>query len=111
VIVKALIGVEPHIVNNMNRASKSRSICFELFGFDILLDEALKPWLLEVNVSPSLSSSSPLDRRIKTTLLCDVFNLVGFIPYDRRKLDQELETNRNARLMGRISNRPFHRNT
>jgi hypothetical protein len=54
--------------------------CFQIFGFDIILDEALKPWLLEVNVWPSLSSGSPLDKRIKTKLVADSLTLVGIQP-------------------------------
>jgi len=84
VIIKTIISVEPTIAYNMNRSSRSKNICFELFGFDILLDKKLKPWLLEVNVSPSLGSGSALDKKVKTSLLCDTFNLVGFIPYNKK---------------------------
>ena len=50
----------------------------ELFGFDIMLDRHLKPWLLEVNISPSLHSNSQLDINIKGRLVRDLFNITGF---------------------------------
>ncbi|XP_069360684.1 tubulin polyglutamylase TTLL5 isoform X1 [Maniola hyperantus] len=51
--------------------------CFELFGYDILIDDMLKPWLLEINLSPSLACESPLDARVKSALLADTLTLVG----------------------------------
>jgi hypothetical protein len=69
--------------------------CFELFGFDILLDSDLRPWLLEVNVCPLLSSGSKLDKQVKTALMCDLFTLVGAplpgeAPLREQTADQEL---------------------
>lgn len=48
---------------------------------------------MEVNVCPSLSSSSPMDRRIKHTLLTDTLNLIGLEPYSRKgySLDKKRE--------------------
>jgi tubulin polyglutamylase TTLL4 len=91
VIVKTLISVEPHIVSNLNKSSGNKSACFELYGFDILIDETLKPWLLEVNVLPSLSSSSPFDKIVKTLLICDVLTLVGVRGYDKKKVNSGTE--------------------
>lgn len=52
-----------------------RNSCFELFGFDILLDSNLIPWLLEVNLSPSLNCDSPLDQKIKGELVAEIFDM------------------------------------
>jgi len=50
-----------------------------------MVDDKQKPWVLEVNVLPSLSSSSPFDKRIKTMLICDALTLIGIRGYDKSK--------------------------
>lgn len=84
-ITKTLISVEPQIIPNLQKNPTNRINCFELYGFDIMVDANLKPWVLEVNVLPSLSSSSPFDKRIKTMLVCDVLTLIGLRGYDKSK--------------------------
>mmetsp|Transcript_16648 Transcript_16648/g.14553 ORF Transcript_16648/g.14553 Transcript_16648/m.14553 type:complete len:88 (-) Transcript_16648:522-785(-) len=50
VIIKSLISIEPHIVNNFNRFTKHKDTCFEVYGFDVIIDANIKAWILEVNV-------------------------------------------------------------
>jgi len=54
--------------------------CFELYGFDILLDEACKPWLIEINSSPSLSTTTKRDKILKMDVLRSIYEIV--IPED-----------------------------
>jgi tubulin polyglutamylase TTLL5 len=66
--------------NNMFRLN-----CFEVFGFDILVDSELKPWVIEVNLSPSLATDAPLDMVIKSNLISDTLNLCAVRRFDRRR--------------------------
>ena len=83
-VIKTILSTESIVFAATSILVPSRNNCFELFGFDILLDSKLKPWLLEVNLSPSLATESPLDKKIKTSLLTDLFNLIGIVPYENR---------------------------
>jgi D-alanine-D-alanine ligase-like ATP-grasp enzyme len=58
-------------------------MCFQVLGFDILIDSQCKPWLLEVNQSPSFSTDSPLDYLIKKHVIGDAFRLLN-VSYEKK---------------------------
>jgi tubulin polyglutamylase TTLL5 len=86
VIIKTILSAEHIIFNACEQYVPFRNNCFELLGFDILIDNQLNPWLLEVNLSPSLNCDSPLDQRIKGELIADLFTMAGIVPLEQRKL-------------------------
>lgn len=92
IVVKTIISAEPLLWNGIEMylpntyqfdtssnidTKKKNNNCFELLGFDILIDEKFKPWLLEVNLSPSLNTDTQLDFKVKGALIADLFTLVG----------------------------------
>ncbi|XP_056097443.1 probable tubulin polyglutamylase TTLL9 [Rhinichthys klamathensis goyatoka] len=68
IFIRSLLSVQKTIINDKH--------CFELYGYDILLDQDLKPWLIEVNASPSLTASSQEDYDLKYRLLEDTLHIV-----------------------------------
>ena len=76
-----------------------RDNCFEVLGFDVLLDENLRPWLLEINLSPSLNTDSGLDLKIKGNMLADLFTMIGIVSMDQRfSVDKSYMLNSNKML-------------
>ncbi|KAI9184597.1 putative tubulin polyglutamylase ttll9 [Blastocladiella emersonii ATCC 22665] len=67
-MIRALVSVQKIMINDKH--------CFELYGYDILIDQDLRPWLLEINASPSLSAETQWDYDLKYGLLNDVFDVV-----------------------------------
>lgn len=81
IIIKSLLSVEDTVFP-ATPTNSSSSNCFELFGYDIIIDDDMTPWLLEVNMFPSLNVDSPFDLYIKGPLVADTFTLIGLQPYD-----------------------------
>ena len=86
VIVKTLISAQNTLQHNYRTCfahHSEKSACFEILGFDIMLDKRLKPWVIEVNHTPSFHTDSPMDKEIKEQLLEDSFKLIHVKASDR----------------------------
>ncbi len=68
IVLKSLLAVQHVMINDKH--------CFELYGYDVIIDEELKPWLLEVNASPSLSANTREDYLMKTEMLHGMLDIV-----------------------------------
>nr|XP_058140017.1 tubulin polyglutamylase TTLL6 isoform X2 [Dasypus novemcinctus] len=92
IIIKTIISAHPIIKHNYHTCFPTHTLnsaCFEILGFDILLDRKLKPWLLEVNHSPSFSTDSRLDKEVKDNLLYDTLVLINLGTCDKKKVLEE----------------------
>lgn len=83
VCLKALVACQNDIQFN--------PCCFDLYGFDVIIDENYKCWLLEINSSPSFSTDTVLDDMIKQRLVDDTIDLINPVDYDRKRLFEVLE--------------------
>ena len=67
-IIKTMISAQPHLSHlyrNNHPDDYENSQAFEIYVYDIMLDENYKPYLLEINHAPSFATDSPLDEKIK----------------------------------------------
>ncbi|KPI90194.1 tubulin-tyrosine ligase-like protein [Leptomonas seymouri] len=82
-ITRTLMAVRPVIDSAVSRVPMPGHY-FELYGFDVMLDAQLQPFLIEVNTLPSLESSSSFDYATKTNVVADLLNLAMLEPFERK---------------------------
>jgi tubulin polyglutamylase TTLL6/13 len=106
IVVLTIMSALPLIRHNYRasfKADDGRSRCFEILGFDILVDENLKPWVLEVNHSPSLSCDSGFDIDLKDRVISGALRIAD-IPEDFMECCQH---NEKEKTVQRISGSPL----
>eukprot|EP00347_Sterkiella_histriomuscorum_P001153 403373125 len=89
IIIKTLMAIQPQLAHNYNSCTPAHSefrSCFELLGFDILVDKKMKPWLLEVNHAPSFNDDTEVDKIVKTGLITDTFRLLDVKIANKQKI-------------------------
>lgn len=73
IILYSLLAVQKIIIQDKH--------CFELYGYDVMISNDLRPWLIEVNASPSLSANTPSDYDMKFGLLDDMLTVLDLEGY------------------------------
>jgi hypothetical protein len=110
---KALLAAQPHLartyriaVGPEDRAGAATALnscsvrAFEVLGLDVLLDHKLRPWLLEVNHSPSFTCDTSLDYSIKLGVIGETMDLLRMRSQDRKKAQEMESTGIRSRLGG-----------
>ena len=64
----------------------SRAQCFEVFGYDFMVDADFKVWLIEVNTNPCLDTSCVVLGRIIPVMLDNAFRIAldPLFPHSKR---------------------------
>jgi tubulin polyglutamylase TTLL6/13 len=102
IIVKTIITTQPQL-NHLYKISQpeclDNSMAFQILGFDVMIDHKFKPYLLEVNASPSFGTDSSLDYKIKKNVIADAFRLLNFNHEHRIKCIKEFEERTKDRIL------------
>ena len=69
-----IVQISANSVKGKINLSK-RSNCFEIFGYDFILDINFKPYLLEINTNPGYEESSPLIKMLVPRMIDDAMKL------------------------------------
>jgi tubulin polyglutamylase TTLL6/13 len=97
-----IASIQPFLANNYRSLvsiNDGKSRCFELLGFDIMIDKKARPWLLEVNSMPMLDIDTAFDRELKFAVITGIFKILGLTPgfrqavLRRNKAETELRIN------------------
>jgi len=68
VVFKTLKGVQE------SQTTDNKGRCFEVYGFDIMLDEQLNPWVIEVNLSPACRERETFLSKMLDDMAFDLFS-------------------------------------
>ena len=68
IVIATVIGT----VENVSAKKGS----FEMLGYDMMIDESLNPWLIEINTSPSMDYSCTITRKLVRMVMEDIVKVI-----------------------------------
>jgi len=83
-----------------------RKHCFELFGYDFILDEDFNSWLIEVNTNPCLEESSDLLKRLLPRMIEDMFRLTVDVVFPKNSIRRRKDWGNNKKKNSGVTGSP-----
>lgn len=90
------------VVKTFNAVRKTidpnrRKYCFELFGYDFILDEDFNCWLIEVNTNPCLEESSELLKKLLPRMIEDMLRLTVDVVFPKSGIRRRKDFKKQAK--------------
>jgi hypothetical protein len=77
VAIEILPIIELSLISARLKLNKhNRKFCFEILGYDFMIDKDLKPWLIEVNTNPYIGIHNDSMKDILPSMLSGIFKIV-----------------------------------
>ena len=89
IVIKTVISGYQFLVDNLNEFNLNDTSFFNLYGYDILVNDKYEPYLLEVNRRPDMHIFDEMDKVVKENIFVDTLNIVGIVPFSH---DEKVET-------------------
>lgn len=64
----------------------------ELYGYDIMIDQDYRPWLIEINSSPAMDYSTPVTKELVKQVLEDTIKVIVDYHYAKGKKKRRVDT-------------------
>ena len=77
-----------------------------MYGYDILIEDNLKPWLIEVNHTPSFAAETGVDEDIKKELITHALEIVKLSVDNRKRIDKEIKLEMREQIQQNCYKRP-----
>ena len=91
IIIKTIISCYEHLLSKLDKYNLNDRNFFNLFGYDILIDNNYEPILLGVENRPDMHIYDKIDKIIKEKIFIDVLNIIGIIPFSHDENQESLD--------------------
>jgi len=81
--IKSLISMNHLEIEREKKYKLISNNLFKIYGVDILIDDNFKPWLIEINHGPDLSTFNSKNHAkiTKYEVIHDILNIIGLVPF------------------------------